>query len=180
MINLEELHLILSIPISTNSRNHCIFHLCLFRSNVSVLSAAQSIDRRENGRHMASFTVKNLYLLMGRELESLTRVPAGNVLGIGGLESFILKSATISSTLACPPFTALPYDVRPIVRVAVEPLHPGNMSALHRGMCLLNQADPIVEVLVQGTGMLGDHRLLSFGTFDCTQPKIMSLLYNNL
>ena len=123
------------------------------RSNMSVLSAAQSIDRRESGKHMASFTVKNLYLLMGRELESLSSVPAGNVLGIGGLQNYILKSATISSTLACPPFTALPYDVRPIVRVAVEPLHPGNMSALHRGMCLLNQADPIVEVLVQETGI---------------------------
>ena len=121
---------------------------------MSVLSAAQSIDRREGGKHMASFTVRNLYLLMGRELESLSSVPAGNVLGIGGLQNCILKSATISSTLACPPFTALPYDVRPIVRVAVEPLHPGNMSALHRGMCLLNQADPIVEVLVQETGIL--------------------------
>lgn len=112
----------------------------------------QSIDSQEGDKHIASFTVKNLYLLMGRELENLTMVPSGNVLGIGGLENFILKSATISSTLACPPFTALPYDVRPIVRVAVEPLHPGNMSALHRGMCLLNQADPIVEVLVQETG----------------------------
>ncbi|CAB4024121.1 Elongation factor Tu GTP-binding domain-containing 1, partial [Paramuricea clavata] len=130
------------------------------QSNMSVLSAAQSIDRRESGQHMASFTVKNLYLLMGRELESLTRVPAGNVVGIGGLENYILKSATISSTLACPPFTALPYDVRPIVRVAVEPLHPGNMSALHRGMCLLNQADPIVEVLVQETG---EHVLVGTG-----------------
>ena len=128
--------------------------VCIFRSNMSVLSAAQSIDRREGGKYMASFTVRNLYLLMGRELESLSSVPAGNVLGIGGLQNCILKSATISSTLACPSFTALPYDVRPIVRVAVEPLHPGNMSALHRGMCLLNQADPIVEVLVQETGIL--------------------------
>ncbi|XP_028407033.1 elongation factor-like GTPase 1 isoform X2 [Dendronephthya gigantea] len=130
------------------------------QSTSSVLSAAQSIDRRETGRHEASFIVKNLYLLMGRELESLTSVQAGNVLGIGGLENYILKSATISSTLACPPFTALPYDVRPIVRVAVEPLHPGNMSALHRGMCLLNQADPIVEVLVQETG---EHVLVGTG-----------------
>jgi ribosome assembly protein 1 len=119
---------------------------------MSVLPTAQLIDRHDGGRHVACFTVRNLYLLMGRELESLTSVPAGNVLGIGGLENYVLKSTTISSTLACPPFTALPYDVRPIVRVAVEPLHPGNMSALHRGMCLLNQADPIVEVLVQETG----------------------------
>lgn len=120
--------------------------------NSEGLSAAGSVDRRESGKHVTCFTVKNLYLLMGRELEALDVVPAGNILGIGGLENHILKSATISSTLACPAFTTLPFDVRPIVRVAVEPLHPSNMSALRRGMCLLNQADPIVEVLVQETG----------------------------
>ena len=89
---------------------------------------------------------------MGRELETLDSVPAGNVLGIGGLESHVLKSATISSTVACPPFTALPIEARPIVRVAVEPVHPGDMPALARGMRLLNQADPCVETLVQETG----------------------------
>ena len=126
--------------------------ICFPRDNSEGLSADRSVDRRESGKHVGCFTVQNLYLLMGRELEALDVVPAGNVLGIGGLENYILKSATISSTLACPPFTTLPFDVRPIVRVAVEPVHPSNMSALRRGMRLLNQADPIVEVLVQETG----------------------------
>lgn len=116
------------------------------------LSVAKSVDRGTN-QHVASFTVQDLYLLMGRELETLDSVPTGNVLGIGGLESHVLKSATISSTVACPPFTALPIEARPIVRVAVEPVHPADMPALARGMRLLNQADPCVETLVQETGM---------------------------
>lgn len=115
------------------------------------LSVAKSVDRGTN-QHMASFAVQDLYLLMGRELEALDSVPAGNVLGIGGLESHVLKSATISSTATCPPFTALPIEARPIVRVAVEPVHPADMPALARGMRLLNQADPCVETLVQETG----------------------------
>ncbi|XP_046864219.1 elongation factor-like GTPase 1 isoform X2 [Xenia sp. Carnegie-2017] len=126
----------------------------------NVATADMLMSSRIDDKHCTSFTVKNLYLLMGRELESLKSVPAGNILGIGGLGDIILKSATISSTVACPPFTALPYDIKPIVRVAVEPLHPGNMSALHRGMGLLNQADPIVEVLVQETG---EHVLIGTG-----------------
>jgi len=117
------------------------------------LSVAKSVDRGTN-QHVASFTVQDLYLLMGRELDTLESVPAGNVLGIGGLESHVLKSATISSTVACPPFTALPIEARPIVRVAVEPVHPADMPALARGMRLLNQADPCVETLVQETGKL--------------------------
>lgn len=119
------------------------------------LSVAKSVDRGTN-QHVASFTVQDLYLLMGRELETLDSVPAGNVLGIGGLESHVLKSATISSTVACPPFTALPIEARPIVRVAVEPVHPADMPALARGMRLLNQADPCVETLVQETGTLSN------------------------
>ncbi|XP_020603142.1 elongation factor-like GTPase 1 isoform X1 [Orbicella faveolata] len=115
------------------------------------LSVAKSVDRGTN-QHVACFTVQDLYLLMGRELDALDSVPAGNVLGIGGLESHVLKSATISSTVSCPPFTALPIEARPIVRVAVEPVHPADMPALARGMRLLNQADPCVETLVQETG----------------------------
>ena len=112
---------------------------------------ARSIDRGTN-QHAAMFTVEDLYLLMGRELEALESVPPGNVLGIGGLENHVLKSATISSTLACPPFTALQLEARPIVRVAVEPVAPSDMPALARGIRLLNQADPCVETLVQETG----------------------------
>ncbi|XP_050971245.1 elongation factor-like GTPase 1 [Labeo rohita] len=110
--------------------------------------------------HMACCTVDNLYLLMGRELEELNEVPSGNVLGIGGMEEFILKSATISTSPACPPFTPLNFEATPIVRVAVEPKHPSEMPKLVRGMKLLNQADPCAEVLIQETG---EHVLVTAG-----------------
>ncbi|XP_074523157.1 elongation factor-like GTPase 1 [Halichoeres trimaculatus] len=110
--------------------------------------------------HLSCCTVDSLYLLMGRELEELKEVPAGNVLGIGGLEEFILKSATLSSSPACPPFTPLNFEATPIVRVAVEPKHPSEMPKLVQGMRLLNQADPCVEVLIQETG---EHVLITAG-----------------
>lgn len=44
--------------------------------------------------------------------------------GIGGMEEFVLKSATISTSAACPPFTPLNFEATPIVRVAIEPKHP--------------------------------------------------------
>ncbi|XP_058256934.1 elongation factor-like GTPase 1 isoform X2 [Hemibagrus wyckioides] len=110
--------------------------------------------------HMACCTLERLYLLMGRELEELDEVPAGNVLGIGGMEEFILKSATISSSAACPPFTPLNFEATPIVRVAIEPKHPSEMPKLVRGMRLLNQADPCVEVLIQESG---EHVLVTAG-----------------
>ncbi|KAG1959572.1 elongation factor-like GTPase [Pimephales promelas] len=110
--------------------------------------------------HMACCTVDSLYLLMGRELEELEEVPSGNVLGIGGMEEFILKSATISTSPACPPFTPINFEATPIVRVAIEPKHPSEMPKLVRGMRLLNQADPCAEVLIQETG---EHVLVTAG-----------------
>uniref|UniRef100_A0A8B9JX07 Elongation factor-like 1 n=1 Tax=Astyanax mexicanus TaxID=7994 RepID=A0A8B9JX07_ASTMX len=110
--------------------------------------------------HLACCTLEHLYMLMGRELEELEEVPAGNVLGIGGMEDFILKSATVSTSPACPPFTPLNFEATPIVRVAIEPKHPSEMPKLVHGMRLLNQADPCAEVLIQETG---EHVLVTAG-----------------
>lgn len=56
--------------------------------------------------HRTEVTVTELFLLMGRDLEPVDAVYAGNVFGIGGLEDCVGKSATLSSTLACPSFDA--------------------------------------------------------------------------
>ncbi|XP_042340727.1 elongation factor-like GTPase 1 [Plectropomus leopardus] len=110
--------------------------------------------------HLSCCCINSLYLLMGRELEELEEVPAGNVLGIGGLEECVLKSATLSTSPACPPFIPLNFEATPIVRVAIEPKHPSEMPKLVRGMRLLNQADPCAEVLIQETG---EHVLVTAG-----------------
>lgn len=110
--------------------------------------------------HMACCTLESLYLLMGRELEDLEEVPPGNVLGIGGLQDSVLKSATLCSLPSCPPFIPLNFEATPIVRVAVEPKHPSEMPQLVKGMKLLNQADPCVQILIQETG---EHVLVTAG-----------------
>uniref|UniRef100_A0A8C5RL45 Elongation Factor G domain-containing protein n=1 Tax=Laticauda laticaudata TaxID=8630 RepID=A0A8C5RL45_LATLA len=73
---------------------------------------------------------------------------------------FVLKSATLSSSPACPPFNPLNFEATPIVRVAVEPKHPSEMPQLVKGMKLLNQADPCVQILIQETG---EHVLITAG-----------------
>uniref|UniRef100_A0A667WNJ5 Elongation factor-like 1 n=1 Tax=Myripristis murdjan TaxID=586833 RepID=A0A667WNJ5_9TELE len=110
--------------------------------------------------HLSCCSMESLYLLMGRELEGLEEVPSGNILGIGGLEECVLKSATLSTSPACPPFTPLNFEAAAIVRVAIEPKHPSEMPKLVHGMRLLNQADPCAEVLIQETG---EHVLVTAG-----------------
>lgn len=100
----------------------------------------------KSGQHVTRATIGDLYVLMGRELEAIENVPAGCVVGIGGLEEHIVKSGTLSSSLDCPAFTELSQMAVPIVRVAVEPQKPSEMPELIRGLKLLNQADPCVQV----------------------------------
>ena len=102
--------------------------------------------------HVSLCTVDDLYILMGRGVMVVDEVPAGSVLGVAGLEHTILKSATVSNTLACPSFRPMSFVAAPIVRVAVEPMHVTDMPALVSGMKLLNQADPSVEIYVQESG----------------------------
>lgn len=97
---------------------------------------------------------------MGRELEPIDQVPCGNICAIGGLENIILKSATLSSTVYCPSFSDLYLQTTPIVRVSIEPKNPTKMKDLIKGLKLLNQSDPCVEIFVQQNG---EHILCTAG-----------------
>ncbi|KAJ3116862.1 Cytoplasmic GTPase/eEF2-like protein (ribosomal biogenesis) [Physocladia obscura] len=120
------------------------------------------------------FTVAKLYMMMGRELQELDEVPAGNVFGIGGLEGHVLKSGTLSSSTHVRSFGSVNGDA-PILRVALEPSNPvvtGNMNKLVEGLRLLNQADPCVEVVLQETG---EHVIITAGALHLESLKIETL-----
>ncbi|KAI8141466.1 P-loop containing nucleoside triphosphate hydrolase protein [Fennellomyces sp. T-0311] len=118
-------------------------------------------DPRHPDQHCSEITVESLYLIMGRELESLPQVAAGNVFGIGGLEGHILKNGTlVSSKDDVVNMAGVRMEAAPIVRVALEPADAGDMDKLVEGLRLLNQADPCVEVLLQETG---EHVILTAG-----------------
>ncbi|GAA5841396.1 hypothetical protein JCM9279_000637 [Rhodotorula babjevae] len=129
-----------------------------------------------NAKHLAPVKVEQLYMMMGRELLAVKEVQAGNLFAVGGLEGTVLRNATLCGM-------GLDKDVKegaardedrdclvnlagvtntapPIVRVALEPQDPSEMSKLVEGLRLLNQADPCVETLVQPTG---EHVILTAG-----------------
>ncbi|KAI9282987.1 P-loop containing nucleoside triphosphate hydrolase protein [Umbelopsis sp. AD052] len=111
-------------------------------------------------KYCSEITVKSLYMIMGRELESLPEVAAGNVFGIGGLEGHVLKNATLSTTKDVTNLAGVATDSAPIVRVALEPEDLSEMDKLVKGLRLLNQADPCVEVMLQETG---EHVIMGAG-----------------
>ncbi|WPT16578.1 Elongation factor-like GTPase 1 [Picochlorum sp. SENEW3] len=114
----------------------------------------------ETNPSISKAKINELYLMMGRGLEFLDKVPAGNILAMSGLEMAILKSATLSSTPMCKPIAPLMFQAAPIVQVAVEPAHPGDMEKFENGMKLLHRADPLVKVIFQDSG---EHVLCAAG-----------------
>lgn len=106
----------------------------------------------KSGRHATRATVEQLYLMMGRELELLDSISAGNVVGIGSLEEHVLKTATLSTSIACPSFAELTSLTDPILRVALEPRQPNDLQKLIKGLKMLNQADACAVVHIQETG----------------------------
>lgn len=110
--------------------------------------------------YVKEVTIENLYLLMGKELEELDEAPAGNIVGIKGLQDQVLKTATLSSNPFCPSFSDLTIMATPIYRVAVEPKNISDLTKLKKGLKLLNQADACVQVIVQENG---EHVLVTLG-----------------
>ncbi|KAK6357051.1 Elongation factor-like GTPase 1 [Orbilia javanica] len=138
----------------------------LYSGTISVGQTLQVLgpkyDPRHPDQHVSSITVTDLYLMMGRELVSLEKVPAGNVFGIGGLEGKVLKNATLCSNVSggvnLASVTSM--GAAPIVRVALEPKNPSQLQQMIKGLKLLEQADPCLEYLVQSNG---EHVILTAG-----------------
>ena len=105
-----------------------------------------------SGCHATRAVLSDLFILLGRDLEAIDRVPAGNVVGIAGLANTVLKSATLSSSPWCPAFVPVVQCSVPILRVALEPERSSDLAKLETGLQLLNQADAHVEVVISEAG----------------------------
>ncbi|KAK4279234.1 hypothetical protein QN277_016966 [Acacia crassicarpa] len=131
------------------------------RQKVFVLSALYDpLKGEQMQKHVQEAELQSLYLMMGQGLKVVTSAKAGNIVAIRGLGQHILKSATLSSSKNSWPFSNMSFQVTPTLRVAIEPSDPAEMSALLKGLRLLNRADPFVEVTVSARG---EHVLAAAG-----------------
>lgn len=102
-------------------------------------------------------TVKNIQrtlLMMGRYQEAVEDVPCGNVVGLVGVDNFIVKTATItdSDCADCYPLRDMKYSVSPVVRVAVECASPADLPKLVEGLKRLAKSDPLVQCSIEESG----------------------------
>jgi elongation factor 2 len=91
--------------------------------------------------------VKNIQrtvLMMGRSVEQIEDVPCGNTVGLVGVDTYLLKTGTITTSEVAHNIRVMKFSVSPVVRVAVEPKNPSDLPKLVEGMKRLSKSDPCV------------------------------------
>lgn len=98
--------------------------------------------------------VQRTVIMMGRYTEAVEDVPCGNICSLVGVDSFIIKTATItgSEDKDCCPIHQMKYSVSPVVRVAVEPKNPKELPKLVEGLKRLAKSDPLVLCYTEESG----------------------------
>ncbi|KAK9456599.1 P-loop containing nucleoside triphosphate hydrolase protein [Dipodascopsis uninucleata] len=106
--------------------------------------------------------IQRTVLMMGRFVEPIDDVPAGNIVGLVGVDQFLLKSGTLTTSETAHNLKVMKFSVSPVVEVAVEVKNANDLPKLVEGLKRLSKSDPCVltkisesgEHIVAGTGEL--------------------------
>ncbi|EDO45605.1 predicted protein [Nematostella vectensis] len=97
-------------------------------------------------------TIQRTILMMGRYIEPIVDVPCGNIVGLVGVDQFLVKTGTISTYEHCHNMKMMKFSVSPVVRVAVEPKNPADLPKLVEGLNRLAKSDPMVQSFTEESG----------------------------
>lgn len=96
--------------------------------------------------------IQRTVLMMGGKVEAVPDVPCGNTVGLVGVDQYILKQGTISTSDQAHNIRVMKYSVSPVVRVAVEVLNASDLPKLVEGLKQLSKSDPLVVCETEPSG----------------------------
>uniref|UniRef100_A0A0G4G840 Tr-type G domain-containing protein n=1 Tax=Chromera velia CCMP2878 TaxID=1169474 RepID=A0A0G4G840_9ALVE len=141
---------------------------------VRVLGEAFSLDDDED---MALREVDRLWVYEGRYRVEVSAVPAGNWVLIGGVDSVVSKTSTITSAdneLETEIFAPLKFNTASVIKIACEPLNPSELPKMLDGLRRIDRAYPLAKTKVEESG---EHVLLGTGELflDCALHDLRKL-----
>ncbi|KAJ8660515.1 hypothetical protein O0I10_003561 [Lichtheimia ornata] len=133
---------------------------------VRVLGEGYSVDDEED---MAMQKVTAAWVFEARYRVEVEGVPAGNWVLLGGVDSSIVKTATIVQQKWREDayiFRPLRFPTAATLKVAIEPMNPSELPKMLDGLRRINKSYPIVTTKVEESG---EHILLGTGELylDC-------------
>ncbi|KAI5188569.1 elongation factor 2 [Nematocida sp. AWRm77] len=97
-------------------------------------------------------TVTRVFLMMGRAAPEIKECPAGNIIGILGVDSEIQKTATLSSMKGSYNIKSMKFSVSPVVRYSILPKNTADLPKLKEGLTKLAQVDTLCQVQYMKSG----------------------------
>ena len=97
-------------------------------------------------------SVQRTVLMMGRYVEPIEDCPAGNIVGLVGIDQFLLKTGTLTTSETAHNMKVMKFSVSPVVRVAVEVKNAADLPKLVEGLKRLSKSDPCVQAWIADTG----------------------------
>ncbi|KAF9134481.1 Elongation factor 2 [Mortierella sp. 14UC] len=97
-------------------------------------------------------SVQRIVLMMGRSVEPIEDCPAGNIVGLVGIDQFLLKSGTITTSESAHNLKVMKFSVSPVVQVAVECKNAADLPKLVEGLKRLSKSDPCVLCFTSESG----------------------------
>ncbi|CAJ0637265.1 16166_t:CDS:2 [Entrophospora sp. SA101] len=97
-------------------------------------------------------SIQRTILMMGRYVEPIEDCPAGNIVGLVGVDQYLLKSGTISTSEIAHNLKVMKFSVSPVVKVAVEVKNANDLPKLVEGLKRLSKSDPCVQCYTADTG----------------------------
>ncbi|XP_056270924.1 elongation factor 2-like [Pseudoliparis swirei] len=96
--------------------------------------------------------IQRTILMMGRYTEPIEDVPCGNIVGLVGVDQFLIKTGTITTYEQAHNMKVMKFSVSPVVRVAVEVRNPADLPKLVEGLKRLAKSDPMVQCIIEESG----------------------------
>jgi len=97
-------------------------------------------------------SVQRTVLMMGRYVEPIDDCPAGNIVGLVGVDQFLLKSGTITTSEVAHNLKVMKFSVSPVVQVAVDVKNANDLPKLVEGLKRLSKSDPCVQSFTAESG----------------------------
>ncbi|KAJ2456666.1 translation elongation factor 2, partial [Coemansia sp. RSA 2424] len=106
------------------------------------------------GKHTDLFitAMQSTVIMMGSSIESIDDCPAGNIVGLVGIDQYLLNSGTITTSETAHSVKAIKFSVSPVVQVAVSVANPKDLPKLVEGLKRLSRSDPCVQCHSSTTG----------------------------
>lgn len=102
--------------------------------------------------HVCEKNLSKVLIVNPRGSIQIPNCPAGNIVGLVGVEGFLKKTGTISTFKNCYNIKTMKFSVSPVVKVAVSPKRSADLNHFKEGLEKLAKSDPlcVIEYSDQG------------------------------